>query len=356
MDTVSTAPHEAPGATPVSVSWREPPGMIGLSLLNFLLGLITFGIYYFWGKTEVRRRLWNAVRVNGDPLEYTGTGKELLLGFLLVFLLLVLPTTLYVVAGVILFGPQGPLLDLFMLPLYVAGAYLFGVAVFRARRYRLRRTRWRGIRGTMTGSPWRFGWTWLITAVIVLLSLGLATPWRNVTLARRLTNASRFGTQRFALIATAGPLYGLFLPFWLIVAMALGGFGYAIYSLFLGGAPLTGTATATASIAGLLSIPLFVRYKVREMNYIAGHTTFGDVRFALTARTGSLIGLYVGNWLIYVLSFGILVPVVQTRLMRYFVTRLSVNGTLDAAAIRPPADRLEKTGEGLAESFDIDAF
>ena len=355
MDSISTPARDGSGATPVSLNWSEPPGMFGLSLINFLLGLITFGIYYFWGKTEVRRRLWNAVRVNGDPLEYTGTGKELLLGFLLVFLLLVLPSALYVAAGIILFGPQGPLLDFYLLPLYVAGAYLFGVAVFRARRYRLRRTQWRGIRGTMTGSPWRFGWTWFWTLFILPLTLFLAVPWRNVKLARLLISASRFGTQGFALKATTRPLYGPFLPCWLSIAIALGGLGYAVTAAFLGG-PMIGTAIATALIAGLLSILLFVRYKVREMNYLAAHTTFGDVRFTLSARTGSLIGLYVGNWLIYVLSFGILTPVVQTRLMRYFVTRLSVNGTLDAAAIRPPTDRLEKTGEGLAESFDIDAF
>jgi len=47
-----------------------------------LLELVTFGFYRFWLATNIRRHLWSNNSVARDALEYTGTGREFLLGFL----------------------------------------------------------------------------------------------------------------------------------------------------------------------------------------------------------------------------------------------------------------------------------
>ena len=94
------------GAERVALTWMQQSGLIGLSIVNFLLRIVTLGIYHFWGKTEVRRRIWSAVRLNGEPLEYTGTGKELFLGFLVVLAVVFLPITLGVFAVTVVFGPN----------------------------------------------------------------------------------------------------------------------------------------------------------------------------------------------------------------------------------------------------------
>ena len=81
-----------PGADIPRISWVHPPGgFAGLSLLNGVLRILTLGVYHFWGKTEVRQRIWSAVRIDGEPLEYRGTGGELFRGFLIVFFLILLP-------------------------------------------------------------------------------------------------------------------------------------------------------------------------------------------------------------------------------------------------------------------------
>lgn len=38
------------------LSWRYPPGLIGLSSVNLALRVVTLGIYHFWAKTEARKR------------------------------------------------------------------------------------------------------------------------------------------------------------------------------------------------------------------------------------------------------------------------------------------------------------
>src|SRR4051812_42202339 len=46
------------------------------------LEFVTVGFYRFWLATDMRRHLWSHTSVDGDAAEYTGTAKELLLGFL----------------------------------------------------------------------------------------------------------------------------------------------------------------------------------------------------------------------------------------------------------------------------------
>jgi uncharacterized membrane protein YjgN (DUF898 family) len=55
---------------------------------SFLLAL-TLGIYRFWLTTDTRRFLWSNTEVLGEPLEYTGTARELLIGFLIAVAILI---------------------------------------------------------------------------------------------------------------------------------------------------------------------------------------------------------------------------------------------------------------------------
>src|SRR3954462_3719210 len=53
------------------------------------LELVTVGFYRFWLVTDIRRHLWSNTVIDGDAAEYTGRGKELLLGFLFALAILV---------------------------------------------------------------------------------------------------------------------------------------------------------------------------------------------------------------------------------------------------------------------------
>src|SRR6476469_4987714 len=49
---------------------------------------VTLGVYRFWLQTDVRRFLWNNTEIAGENLEYIGTARELLLGFLVAIVFL----------------------------------------------------------------------------------------------------------------------------------------------------------------------------------------------------------------------------------------------------------------------------
>ena len=53
------------------------------------LELVTAGFYRFWLATDIRRHMWSHTTIDGDGAEYTGRGKELLIGFLFALAILV---------------------------------------------------------------------------------------------------------------------------------------------------------------------------------------------------------------------------------------------------------------------------
>ena len=53
------------------------------------LEFVTLGFYRFWLLTDMRRHLWANTVVDGDAAEYTGRGRELLIGFLVALAILV---------------------------------------------------------------------------------------------------------------------------------------------------------------------------------------------------------------------------------------------------------------------------
>src|SRR5512145_2817221 len=68
--------------------------LLGIHIVNVLLTIITFGVYYFWAKVRVRSYLLGQTEFAGDRFAYHGTGKELLLGFLKAVLLIGIPLAL----------------------------------------------------------------------------------------------------------------------------------------------------------------------------------------------------------------------------------------------------------------------
>jgi uncharacterized membrane protein YjgN (DUF898 family) len=70
----------------------------------------------------------------------------------------------------------------------------------------------------------------------------------------------------------------------------------------------------------------------------------------------SFVWLTASNFLIRYLSLGFLSPIADARSMRYIVDRLRVDAAVPWQEIGQNPDVLLKSGEGLAEAFNVDAF
>ena len=154
---VPTIPATAPPAPPSPgtgtarfvgnerIYWR-------LMARGAVLLLCTLGIYRFWLATDQRRFLWANTEIAGDALEYTGTARELLIGFLIAIAVLLPIYAGFFLAAMDLgfIGRMSGVLAFILLALF--GHF----AIYRARRYRLTRTVFRGVRLHQTGSAWLY--------------------------------------------------------------------------------------------------------------------------------------------------------------------------------------------------------
>lgn len=353
---------------PVTLTWAGSAwDLTGLCFINFMLSIVTLGIYSFWGKTEVRKKIWSSVRLQGEPFSYTGTGGELFMGFLFAFGVFFVPILAVTMAAVFILGPESPFIDLINIPIYVIIFLFMGVAIYRARRYRLTRTLWRGIRGGMSGSPKSFAWLWIWTSLLVAVTVGWFAPQRAIEVQRRLHNETTFGDRNFSFNGDSGPLYPPFAVLWvgvLLLYLALIGSiigAVGLKDIVSGDTPDLNPAQgvlifAIVVLAFLAWSVLSSWYQAKKLVHFARCTSFDGARFQLNVSGFGLIGLFVTNLLISLFSLGILSPVAQARAFKYFVDRMSIEGSIDFALVAQSQSALGRGGEGLAQAFDVDAF
>jgi len=178
-----------------------------------VLLLLTLGIYRFWLATDVRRSLWNYTEIAGDYLEYIGTARELLLGFLIAIALLV-PINIVLFLTTLSSGVLGQIAG--ALTLVVLGL-LGQFAVYRARRYRLTRTLYRGIRFHQTGAAWRYAICAVFWWAMIGLTLGLAYPWAQASLERFKLRNTHYGNLQGNFVGSGTRLFFRGVLFWIVV-------------------------------------------------------------------------------------------------------------------------------------------
>lgn len=404
---VFAAPHD-PSRTRLWFS-GQPGEFVRLLVRGALLSLVTFGFYRFWLITDMRRHLWANTRIGEEGLEYTGTARELLVGFLVALAVL---APLYVGYFIVVtFAETFAMFAGFALTplLYVFGQY----AGYRARRYRATRTLFRGVRFWMGGSAWAYAARAALWDLATLLSLGLAYPWRVAALERYKMRNTHFGDLGGDFVARGGTFFRrgwwmwlltVALPVVLFVIVALvsarGGEQDAAASL---GAGLGAALVLTFGLGPFL-FPLFlatrIRWQIEGVRFgpvgIANNLPRGEVFLAYLKLVAASAGLSMAFGLVVAAvagalavsgvkldeAFGDMGPRVILGLgltalsylaflqgtgvlKRYFIDR----GLWLLVAFTSSADHLDATdhvrggaapassvGEGLADALDVGAF
>ena len=262
-----------------------------MALSTAILTVLTLGLYRFWMVTKLRSHYWQSIRIKGDPLEYTGTGLEKILGFLVAIIILAIYLGLVNVGltfvGISYFAGHPLALQISIL----AAAPLFFFAEYRARRYIMARTRWRGIRFGMgdgaLGYTLRAMWLWFLT----LISFGLLYPYKQFKLAKYVTDRSWFGDMKFK---QGGSWAGLF-AYWVWIYIVVGLMALAFWGIVADtGNPSTTVIGALILLAGNLGLYLMIlRYEVAAFRYMWSHRSLGEAQFECTLAPAAVIRVYV---------------------------------------------------------------
>jgi len=383
----SAPPTTAPAPPDLSPSRPIYDGRLselyGIYLRHLTLMVLTLGWSRFWGRTRLRRYLWNHVSILGDRFEYRGRGIELFLGFVLVLLMLgVWAGLMWLVWEFAFHGQTLPgmgFLNLFYLSLFFIGIPLAFVGQYAGLRYKLTRTRWRGIRCGMAGSAWSYGFLATFLNIANALCGQLLTPLVSVNLARpRIANAF-VGTQPIDFGGSAGDIYGRYIGYYFLniaawvlvvtvgVAIAVAGgeklglSGDEFAKLFTSFSLRTVLIIVIAvflvyTLFGLMILPLRCWWQAYLLRYLVARTRAGRVMFASAISTRQMWGFLVLNYLIVVVTLGLGWPWVMHRTLRLIAKQLWIYGAPDGAAIAQPADRGPRFGEGLLDMFDVTGF
>jgi uncharacterized membrane protein YjgN (DUF898 family) len=295
-----------PPALPASVGFSGKRGEFRrLVTLGALLELVTVGFYRFWLATDIRRHLWSHTSVDGDAFEYTGRGKELLIGFLFALAIIVPIYLAYFLVGL-----EAERFKAFASFPLVAFFYIFGqFAIYRARRYRLTRTVWRGVRFWMTGSGWAYAARAALWALLLPLTLGLILPWRAAALERYKMRHSHYGDLEGRFEGRGWEFFKRGLWIWLTAVVTLLVL-ILVVPLSRWFPALLPTVKVMSVVAGLV-IPiggpfLYGAFKAVEWRWWISGIRFGDVRLESALPRNALSGLYwkvIGWYLLIVVLF-----------------------------------------------------
>jgi uncharacterized membrane protein YjgN (DUF898 family) len=255
----------------------------------------------------MRRHLWSNTVIDGDAAEYTGRGKELLIGFLFALAILAPVYIAYFLVGI-----EAERYKAFAsFPLFLF-FYVFGqFAIYRARRYRLTRTVWRGVRFWMDGSGWAYAWRATLWALLVVLTLGLALPWREAALERYKMRHCHYGDLPGRFEGRGSEFFKRGWRFWVIAMLPIFAIYIVQFSRFVPGLPpgangLPPGASVIAPFAflfWLVSAPfIYGAFKVVEWRWWISGIRFGEVSFESDLSSGALIGLYwkIIGWFLFI--------------------------------------------------------
>lgn len=321
------------------IAWVEPDeSLVALCHKRVARMLKTRGLYYFWGRAEAKKRIYNAVLIDGRPLSYQGTGSEYFYSFLAFAGVLALLSLLVLglVVYVVLYG-EPPKMASITWPRYAAVVptiFLLGIIYWRSVASELERTRWAGSAFKLTGSPWRYASLHLATLLALPLTLGWIIPFRQIRLKRELLGAVRCGASTCAFDGSARLLYRQFAVIWLgtilvyfcVVLVLSHTIGPAIvnaseqgnWSALLSPHVLPWLIGSTA--LGLLTFGfLQAWYRACTLNALAPNVLFGDARLVMHLPPLR----YAANAMICTaIRFGSLTlyaPVADARAMRFVV-------------------------------------
>ena len=344
--------------------WQE---FAPIALTNLLLTIVTLGVYRFWAITRERRYLWSRSRFVDENLEWSGTGMELFVGFLLVLILLGIPfTVIQLITQGLIFRQEQLLAGVLLIVFFLAIFYLTGVARFRALRYRLSRTRWRGIRGGSDNQGWGFGLSYMWKSVVAWIPLGLLIPWSMTSLWNERWSKMSFGPHAFEANASPGPIFVRFLLFYLapfiivvaaFVAILVGGIvgfgigeetGAGIGAIFAGFLAIVGVY----AILGLIAVAFYAAF-YRE---VVGNTRWGDIDFSFEASTKDWIRLLLGDVALVLVTFGLGLIFLGYRHWKFFMTHMEARGEIVLEELTQSTTATAKHGEGLLDAFDIGAI
>ncbi len=381
-------------------------------ILNVFLGIITLGIYHYWGRTRQRRYTTSSTAVYNDRFEYTGYGGELFWGMikaLIIIGILSIPffwalSNLDTLENLAKQLPRAEhttsvethqkssdeqdkedfdnlkkaydkltpkeqnemMVSLSLIGVYIVFYYVYipFVAVYGSLRYRVTHSRWRGIRGHMVGSMIVYGFVGLVHTFLKIITLGLWIPFADGMTYKYKMNRLFFGNQQAKFSPEYGTLFvshllSILLLFASLALISLPGILLTVSKGAAGAAGSDVSSIAKLTVALCYVIGLFILficrfwYKATFVRMRYNNLTFGNIGFICKISGWGLVRQTWGNVLILIFTLGLGYPIVIQRRMKFFCKHTVMTGDIQKASFLQASGEKDKAGEGLSSMFNL---
>jgi uncharacterized membrane protein YjgN (DUF898 family) len=293
----------------------------GVVIVNWLLMLVTLGFYYPWAKTKQTKYLYNATTLNGDSFNFTGTGKEIFVGFIKTILLFSLLFSIPVIFASLHYPPFIGVIFLYLILFLILPIIIHGSV-----RYKLSRSSWRGIRFGYRGTKKEiilkfYGWV-----LLTILTLGIYTSWLAVNFTSYLLKNIRFGSLEFKFSGSGSRYFIINLKGFILTILTLG-----IYSFW------------------------FQRERFAFfIENISVHQGDKELKWKSTATGFGFLKLGFGNLFILLFSLGLAYPWVITRTFSFIVSSITISGDVDLDSIQQTEEEYKNAfGEDMGDFLDL---
>jgi uncharacterized membrane protein YjgN (DUF898 family) len=293
----------------------------GVIIVNWLLTIITLGLYYPWAKARRLQFLYGETSLNGDSFSFHGTGKEMFKGF---------------IKAIVLFALLYGLLFLFiylkipfvgLLLFYLGFIAILPLAIHGSYRYRMSRTSWRGIRFGYRGDRKELTVNFFKWIFLTIITFGIYGSWMSINMRNYLLGNVRFGNVEFNYEGDGGDYFVLNLKGYFLTVFTLG-----IYAFWW-------------------QKDLFEYY----IDNLSLKKEGKEIALNSTVTGGGFFKLAAVNILIIIFTLGLGYAWVVTRTMKYIFDNIKLEGNLDLDSIVQTEDNFkDATGEDVSDFLNLD--
>ena len=295
----------------------------GILIVNFLLTIVTVGLYYPWARAKNLQYLYGETEFAGSRFTFHGTGKEMFKGFIKAILLI---GALLIIYQASIFSKNSMIMLAGTLVYFLGILTIIPLAIHGGLRYRMSRTSWRGIHFGYRGNLRELFTLCFKGTLLTIFTLGIYASWFQCDLRRYLEGNVRLGNVRFSFEGEGKELFFITLKGFILTILTLG-----IYSFWFG----------------------------RNLNHFAINNTKLEqdgvqCTFQSNLNAGDIFVTGIVNYFLIVLTLGLGIPWAVLRQMRMVLDNIELHGAFNPdTVVQTEESYTDATGDDMLDMLDI---
>lgn len=354
----SPSPTQAPQPLRFSFS-GSGKDYLSLWLTNWILTILTVGIYSAWAKVRRLQYIHQNTQLGGFAFGFHGEATKILVGRI-IGIALIIASNLTNVFGIELAGT-------FTFLFFALFPWLYRSSI----RFYSRNSSYRNVRFRFGNTSKSMYWLYFKSVLIVVFSAGFAFPYVVYKLRRYRIENSSWGNNQFKFTSTASAFFGIYIlniVVTILVVVGLVALSFALASPWidditkeLANLDNETDQTKVLVVVGLYFLFIYAVYmlgRVLTQDMIFkeswNHIAIGRSRFSCDLSVVRLYFIRCGCFIASVLTLGLFIPYSHMIISKRRIESISVTPSHDFDVAQATLDDDTTRSAEVAGMFDID--